>query len=351
MTTHDELVASGLHECASDCPVTQKQPATAAGRALRDALWVYTGNKSAQDAITQRILAIEAEAAAAPAACDLDPDGHCNTHGGKHIEPSAAEPPMRAFWNGDAPRRILVELPPIGKDGRCTGCGKKPSRDTGSCGCHRGVIEHVGRYEPAAAEPPNHEHNFVNPANEIVADNGWLVCTVCGLLQDPAERPEMIAAVQEQVRLLQEGVPNIHERAGQPPPDKDAPLHTDEEYIEYGIQQYRRGRAQAEYEMVHGESPPSTAAPPTYTEVERLDRPGNRADGVRTAQPPPCIFPGCVSTDRHWHGGFPGGYTNPNDPEGPPIEFTTEPAPGVRDYNGARLAGSASLPPSGSVDE
>ena len=52
---------------------------------------------------------------------------------------------------------------------------------------------------------------------------------------------------------------------------------------------------------------------------------------------PPCIFPGCVSTDRHWHGWFPGGYDNPDDPEGPPIEFTSEPAPGVRDYNGALL--------------
>lgn len=53
----------------------------------------------------------------------------------------------------------------------------------------------------------------------------------------------------------------------------------------------------------------------------------------------PCIFVGCVSTDRHWHFGFPGGYENPADPDGPPIPFTTEPAPGVRDYNGALLAG------------
>jgi hypothetical protein len=51
----------------------------------------------------------------------------------------------------------------------------------------------------------------------------------------------------------------------------------------------------------------------------------------------PCIFIGCVSRDRHWHFGFPGGYDNPNDPDGPPIEFTSEPAPGVRDYNGALL--------------
>lgn len=51
-----------------------------------------------------------------------------------------------------------------------------------------------------------------------------------------------------------------------------------------------------------------------------------------------CIFPGCVSRDRHWHGGFPGGYDNPDDPDGPPIAFTREPKSGVRDYNGALLA-------------
>ena len=55
------------------------------------------------------------------------------------------------------------------------------------------------------------------------------------------------------------------------------------------------------------------------------------------SEPRPCVFPGCVSTDRHSHGGFPGGYANPDDPDGPPIEFTTEPEPGVRDYNGALL--------------
>lgn len=50
-----------------------------------------------------------------------------------------------------------------------------------------------------------------------------------------------------------------------------------------------------------------------------------------------CIFEGCVSTDRHWHGGFPGGYDDPADPLGMPLLFTSEPAPGVRDYNGALL--------------
>lgn len=51
----------------------------------------------------------------------------------------------------------------------------------------------------------------------------------------------------------------------------------------------------------------------------------------------PCVWSGCVSRERHSHGGFPGGYENPEDPHGPPIEFTREPAPGVRDYNGAIL--------------
>ncbi|MDP9145937.1 MAG: hypothetical protein M3N43_14810 [Actinomycetota bacterium] len=50
-----------------------------------------------------------------------------------------------------------------------------------------------------------------------------------------------------------------------------------------------------------------------------------------------CVFPGCVSTDRHFHGGFPGGRENPAHPDGAPIPFTSEPAPGVRDYNGALL--------------
>ncbi len=58
----------------------------------------------------------------------------------------------------------------------------------------------------------------------------------------------------------------------------------------------------------------------------------------------PCIFVGCVSTDRHWHGGFPGGYDNPDDPTGPPIPFTSEPAPGVRDYNGALLGAEVTNP-------
>lgn len=57
-----------------------------------------------------------------------------------------------------------------------------------------------------------------------------------------------------------------------------------------------------------------------------------------------CIFDGCVATWRHWHGGFPGGYDDPADPEreGPPIPFEgDEPDEGVRDYNGAPLRGPA----------
>ena len=61
------------------------------------------------------------------------------------------------------------------------------------------------------------------------------------------------------------------------------------------------------------------------------------AEAWRNPVPGRCIFEGCVSTDRHFHGPFPGGYENPADPDGPPIPFTTEPAPGVRDYYGALL--------------
>lgn len=63
-----------------------------------------------------------------------------------------------------------------------------------------------------------------------------------------------------------------------------------------------------------------------------------RTDPVPPPEQPtegPCIFDGCVSRERHWHFGFYGGYTNPADPDGPPIPFTADPAPGVRDYNGA----------------
>jgi len=33
------------------------------------------------------------------------------------------------------PRQVLVLLPAIGKDGRCSACGAVPSRETGNCRC------------------------------------------------------------------------------------------------------------------------------------------------------------------------------------------------------------------------
>ena len=52
-----------------------------------------------------------------------------------------------------------------------------------------------------------------------------------------------------------------------------------------------------------------------------------------------CIWKPCVATWAHTHGGFPGGYDNPDDPEGPPIPFEgDDPEPDrVRDDNGAPL--------------
>jgi hypothetical protein len=52
-----------------------------------------------------------------------------------------------------------------------------------------------------------------------------------------------------------------------------------------------------------------------------------------------CIFTGCVATWEHSHGGFPGGYDNPDDPTGAPIAFVgPDPDPTrIRDYNGAPL--------------
>jgi hypothetical protein len=55
-----------------------------------------------------------------------------------------------------------------------------------------------------------------------------------------------------------------------------------------------------------------------------------------------CIWRPCVATWRHWHGPFPGGYDNPDDPTGPPIPFEgNEPDEGVRDYNGAPLVSTS----------
>ena len=59
--------------------------------------------------------------------------------------------------------------------------------------------------------------------------------------------------------------------------------------------------------------------------------------------PGSCIFAGCVATWEHSHGGFPGGYDDPADPDGAPIPFTDpDPDPdAVRDYNGAALTEGA----------
>lgn len=64
---------------------------------------------------------------------------------------------------------------------------------------------------------------------------------------------------------------------------------------------------------------------------------------AQDVKPDRCIFTGCVATWKHYHGGFPGGYDNPADPDGPPIPFEGEdPDPGaVRDYNGAALRSGA----------
>ena len=35
----------------------------------------------------------------------------------------------------NAKREVIVELKPVGPDGVCTGCGSKPTRETGSCRC------------------------------------------------------------------------------------------------------------------------------------------------------------------------------------------------------------------------
>lgn len=51
-----------------------------------------------------------------------------------------------------------------------------------------------------------------------------------------------------------------------------------------------------------------------------------------------CYFEPCVATWKHWHGFLPGGYDNPEDPEGVPIAFEgDEPDEGVRDYFGRPL--------------
>ncbi len=42
--------------------------------------------------------------------------------------------PAGANWSSGK-REVIIELRPIGPDGNCTGCGAKPTRETGSCRC------------------------------------------------------------------------------------------------------------------------------------------------------------------------------------------------------------------------
>jgi hypothetical protein len=69
---------------------------------------------------------------------------------------------LRAFWNGDESRRVIVQLPPIGPDGRCTRCGSTPSRHTGSCRCHRVVIEQVAAIDDPARHPLDLDAGWVS---------------------------------------------------------------------------------------------------------------------------------------------------------------------------------------------
>jgi hypothetical protein len=79
---------------------------------------------------------------------------------------------IRAFWSGDSPRRVIVLLPPIGPDGRCTRCGATPSRDTGSCRCHRLVIEQVDAIDDPVASLPYtlDAARVAAPSDGLVAD-------------------------------------------------------------------------------------------------------------------------------------------------------------------------------------
>lgn len=42
-----------------------------------------------------------------------------------------------------------------------------------------------------------------------------------------------------------------------------------------------------------------------------------------------CLFEPCVAWWRHWHGGFPGGCDDPNDPDGPPRIFDADDPDGM----------------------
>jgi hypothetical protein len=65
--------------------------------------------------------------------------------------------PAGANWT-TGKREVIVELKPIGPDGNCTGCGAKPTRDTGSCHCLRQITTALAatpRPDPADAPAPD----------------------------------------------------------------------------------------------------------------------------------------------------------------------------------------------------
>jgi hypothetical protein len=105
---------------------------------------------------------------------------------------------LRAFWNGDEPRRIIVQLPPIGPDGRCTRCGSTPSRDTGSCRCHRLVIEQVDAIDDPVASLP-----YTLDAARVAAPSDGLseACQYCGSVNGETP-PGPMREVFEKARLV-----------------------------------------------------------------------------------------------------------------------------------------------------
>jgi hypothetical protein len=65
--------------------------------------------------------------------------------------------PAGANWT-TGKREVIVELKPIGPDGNCTGCGAKPTRDTGSCRCLPQITTALAatpRPDPADAPAPD----------------------------------------------------------------------------------------------------------------------------------------------------------------------------------------------------
>lgn len=85
---------------------------------------------------------------------------------------------------------------------QCAECGHHTA-DHGSRGCLVVMSRSTGVYVEGRAsrilcdcafvpgdKEEDCEHDFVNPANAIVEDNGWEVCLRCGLLRPPAPAQE-----------------------------------------------------------------------------------------------------------------------------------------------------------------